>query len=410
MPGVTALRIALVSRQYPPDSIGGIGTYTGTVAEALAAVGHEVVVVHTAAGQRRETTWDANGVRVERFPAIGFGSFWRLTGRLSTHLTERVRAALSAFRAVRRLQPFDVIEAPEWKAEGLLLRWARRGPVVVHLHLLNRQVLAANRVQPGFGRRLANTLEIQSARFAHGVTASSRISLRIPEGGDVFPAERARLVTPPLRPGPWSATASVATTDPVVLAIGRLEPLKCPEVLIEALARVPPMPGLRLIFVGRSYRATHGEPYEAYLRRLAIAASVDCEILPPIGDLEQLCNVLAQARVVAVPSRFETLSMVALEAMAAARPVVMGTRVGMAEWATDRTAAPTVDVDDPGGWATALTTFLTDVEAAARAGASNRARALELSAPASVVSSRVAAYEAVMVQNRRGQRPRRTGR
>ena len=402
---MTRLRIGLVTRQYAPGSLGGIGTYVETVAAHLRTAGHEPVVIHSAPGQHREVTW-GDGVRVERFAQVGPEWLWSLTTKLSFHLTERVRAALSAWRAVRELPGFDVIEAPEWKAEGLLLRWARRGPVVVHLHLLDRQVMASTGVEPGLGRRASSALELRAARWAHAVTATTRRSAYISDGTAAIDPDILRVVTPPLRSGRWREVAPVGRTAPTVLCIGRLEPRKAPEIVVRALGRISSVPDLRAVFVGQPYDTTHGEPYDAYLHRLAQDAGISCELVPATADPDDLCALLAAARVVAVPSRFETLSMVTLEAMAAGRPVVVSSTVGVTEWITDRGAAPVVDVDDIDGWAAALERFLADPDAAADAGVRNRAHAIALTEPESVVASRVAVYDEVRSARRAAPRIR----
>jgi glycosyltransferase involved in cell wall biosynthesis len=212
----------------------------------------------------------------------------------------------------------------------------------------------------------------------------------------MLPRRRVHLVAPPLRPGPWERVQPVEATGPTVLCIGRLERLKAPETVVSAAARLRSIPGLKVVFVGVPYAAASGEPYDIYLRRLAAEGGVVCEIVPPTADTDGLCDLISQARVVVVPSRFETLSMVGLEAMAAGRPVILSSRVGLAELTTDRLSVPVADPDDVATWATHLHRFLTDARAAASAGASNRAFVHALTREHRIVDSRLEVYRAVI--------------
>lgn len=403
------LRIALVTRQYPPDALGGIGSYVQRLARELHAAGHEPIVVNAAPDQQRGRSVE-DGVVVERFGEVGPQWFWGRLERISVLFALRLRASLSAAVAIHALRRFDIIEAPEWKAEGLLLRFLRRGPVIVHLHLLNGQVHEANRWEMGLGVRLANSMEDWSVRLAHAVSVSSLTSITDAHGRSTL-ARRPHMVPPPMAPEEWRDVRTVDTTEPVVLFVGRLERLKSPETIVRALRAMPSVDGARAVFVGRSYRSAAGVRYDQYLRDLA-GPDLSIEIIEPVASAEGMRELFGSARVVAVPSRFETLSMVALEAMAAGRPVVLGTRVGAAELVGDAFTAPTVDSDDIEGWAAAFHRFLSDKAAAAEAGARNRER-LESLVPSGVVAeARLALYRSVIDGRKRrtdAERYRRPG-
>lgn len=386
------MRIALVTLQYPPDGVGGIGTYVETVAGLLAGAGHEVTVVCAARGQARSSAVEG-GVRVERFPVLGPPSLWRRF--VAPHQTLRVRLhhALSSAWAVRRAGRFDVVEAPEWKAQGLLLRAARRGRVVVHLHLGFEQELAWNGTPPTLGQRIGCALERWTARSAHARTATSEQARRLPGGRTWLAGSAIEVVAPPLRTGPWATCPSVDGTGPVVLFVGRLERRKAPEVLVEALGRlVPEVPALRAVFVGRPMGADGGS-YADLVRDRAAALGLACELHDPTADPAALLDHYARARVVAVPSRFETLSMVVFEAMACGRPVVLTDQVGAAEWLDDHLRTGVVPAGDPQGLADALRPLLLDAGHAAAAGQRARACARTVTDPARVVADRVRTYQ-----------------
>jgi glycosyltransferase involved in cell wall biosynthesis len=65
------MKIALVSREFPPFVGGGIGSYTRRLATELVGRGHAVVVV-TVSGDGPNTREEMDGVVVERH-----GRRWR---------------------------------------------------------------------------------------------------------------------------------------------------------------------------------------------------------------------------------------------------------------------------------------------------------------------------------------------
>jgi glycosyltransferase involved in cell wall biosynthesis len=97
---------------------------------------------------------------------------------------------------------------------------------------------------------------------------------------------------------------------PFILYVGRIDPSKGCGHLFEYFARYRvqrPEPRLKLVLVGSAAMDIPGHPD-----------------LVPLGVLEEADKVdaLAAARVVVVPSPYESLSLVALEAWAASRPVL----------------------------------------------------------------------------------------
>ena len=63
------MKICFLSRDYPPNLVGGVGTYVLEISRALAGLGHEVHVITGAAeGQGPESLQD--GVRVHRVSPV----------------------------------------------------------------------------------------------------------------------------------------------------------------------------------------------------------------------------------------------------------------------------------------------------------------------------------------------------
>lgn len=390
------MRIAFVTLQYPPGGVGGIGTYVETVAAALAAAGHEVTVVCAAGGQARSSTVE-DGVRVERFGLLGPARVWERL--VSPHQALRVRihhAVSSAWALWRTSGRFDVVEVPEWKAQGLLLRFLRRGSVVVHLHLAFELQAAWNGAMPSTGWRISFALERWTARLAAARTATSLQTRRLPDGATWLAGAPVQVVAPPLRRGPWSACPPVEQTEPVVLFVGRLERRKAPEVLVEALGRLAgEVAGLRVVFVGRAMGADE-RSYAEVVQARAAELGVGCELVEPTADAGALGAHYARARVVAVPSRFETLSMVVFEALASGRPAVITDRVGAVEWIGGALPELVVPADDAEALAGALRPLLVDAERAGELGRRGRRLVDALTGADRVVLDRLRVYESVV--------------
>ena len=387
------MHVAFVTLQYPPGGIGGIGTYVQTVARTMTDAGHDVTVICVADGQTRSTTMEG-GVRVERFAPPRPRWLWRRLVAPRQSLRVRVQHALWSAWALWRLgHRFDVVEVPEWKAQGLFLPMLRRGPVVVHLHLTFELEHAWNGTVPSRGQRLSYRLERRTATRAAARTATSRQTTRRPDGPPWIADDLVQIVAPPISVEEWSAIPSVIDTDPVVVFVGRLERRKAPEQLVEALGLLrDEVPGLRAVFAGRTMN-TGGRPYVDVLEELAGHHGVACEFRDPISTRTGMVALYREARVVAVPSRFETLSMVALEAMAAGRPAVITDQVGAVEWIGDEFPELVVPFGDPRLLADALRPHLVSATHAADTGRRSHDLVASICAADQVVSSRLAVYQ-----------------
>ena len=114
------LKIAFVSYEYPPDTaFGGIGTYVYQVSKLLASRGHTVEVF--SASHTRTVTETIDGL---------------IVNRLLCNDREVFRDAIVALFAERnQLGAFDVLESPEYYADGLRIKEQFPTiPLVVKLH------------------------------------------------------------------------------------------------------------------------------------------------------------------------------------------------------------------------------------------------------------------------------------
>lgn len=209
--------------------------------------------------------------------------------------------------------------------------WAERGPATVHVHAgIGWEGHALTRAAHQAGATVLRTEHLpwllddpdQIAAYhaalsgVHGVIAVSRAATNgwrralgrttvvhaVPNGIQVRPV------------------SDVVRQDGMILCVGRLTPQKAQRVLIGALARLCRRGvAARVVLVGDGPGRAM---LERGIRRLGLGDHVTLA-----GRRDDVPALMAQATVLALPSRFEGLPLVALEAMAAGLPVV-ASRIG----------------------------------------------------------------------------------
>jgi glycosyltransferase involved in cell wall biosynthesis len=315
------MKICLVSQEYPPDTAwGGIGTYTQLLARGLAARGHAVTVVSRSVTGRALGQRDGDVVveRVvpERMPLPGH----RVLGRSYACLGY----ARAVARALAAHADADVVELPNWNAEGFWhLRRRRRPPAVVRVHSPYAEVLASRHETVTADKRLAVALERWAVRRADLVVTHSHHNAR--SAARAYGLDEAAIpVVPHGIPLPRAAASRPRGLPPRVLYLGRLERRKGIHVLVEALPAVlaaradvevvvagqdtPTAPGSRC---WRDHAALTLPP--EHRRRVRFVGYVEAAALEGLYD---------EADLVVAPSLYESFGLVYLEAMGRGRAVI----------------------------------------------------------------------------------------
>jgi glycosyltransferase involved in cell wall biosynthesis len=379
------VRILFLCGEYTLGN-GGIASYVRSLAPALAARGHEVHVLSCLRGQPRRDRREGD-VHVHERDKARVRGLARLAGGYET--VERLDAALACRRALRELGPFDVVEAADWGAEGLLVGDA--APLVVALHTPLRVIARHNGRPLGRDGRAADLLERTAVRRARVVTSPS--ALLAGELNGWLDGAPVRVVPNPVDTDSWEGLAGPGAAGPLVLSPGRIEPLKGSELLVEAAARLAQsVPGLEVVFVGRSSGERDGRPFRDWLVDRAASLGAPCTFVDEVPRRE-LRSWLGRARVVAVPALWNNFPMVALEAMAAGRPVVCSSMTGTAEILAGSGAGTVVPPGDPSALAAALEPYLADAGRAEREGRRARELVVERCSPERIAAERERCYE-----------------
>lgn len=305
----------------------------------------------------------------------------------------RASAALTYRREAPRIGvSFDVIESPEWLAESLLLGMTTRTPIVVHLHTPLHVLFSFHRQRFNRDVRMSDWLERAAVDRAAVVTcASALLAETLKEDGwlRVYPW----IIPLPVVVEAWSGVREVVDSAPNILVVGRLEPRKAPELVVEAAEILgADVPGLELTFVGRSSGRRDGTPYGEWVAGLAARKEIRARFVPQLAHAE-IRDLYANARVLTVSSHFESFSIAALEAMASARPVVYTSTSGVGEVLRGSKAGTEVPPNDAKALAEALRPYLTDASRAHEAGKAGRELARTRLSPDIIAEQRERAYE-----------------
>ena len=150
----------------------------------------------------------------------------------------------------------------------------------------------------------------------------------------------------------------------VIAFVGRIQPLKAPDVIVRALAemvRAQPRRDVRLMIVGGPSGSGLERPRSLMdlAEELGVADRV-CFLAP--RPPSELVDVYRAADIVAVPSYSEAFGLVALEAQACGTPVVAAAVGGLPTAVGDGRTGITVDGHDPREWARVLSGLLDDDE------------------------------------------------
>ncbi|MDP9863171.1 D-inositol-3-phosphate glycosyltransferase [Streptosporangium brasiliense] len=148
----------------------------------------------------------------------------------------------------------------------------------------------------------------------------------------------------------------------VLLFVGRVQPLKAPDVLLRAAARMlidDPSLRPRLVVVCVGGPSGNGLARPSYLTDVAASLGISdvVRIVPPAPQ-QELADWYRAADVTVVPSHNESFGLVALESQACGTPVAAASVGGLRTAVRDGVSGVLVEGHDPDDWARVLSRFV----------------------------------------------------
>jgi D-inositol-3-phosphate glycosyltransferase len=355
---------------------GGMNVYVRELSSALARSGVVCEVFTRASSTTQPATVSVEpGFRVHHVPAgplapVPKEQLVELVGEWTDNVADRLSG----------LQPVELIHANYWLSglAGHRLKHELDRPLVSTFHTLDRVKAQASPEELDASepvRRAQAEAEIIGCSDAVMASCSVEADQLI----ELYGADPARIeiVAPgvdhaffaPGDQGQARRAIGFPVGVPMVLFVGRIQPLKGPSVAVAALAQMIEMAGrggwfrsgeAHLVFVGGPSGPRGGEE-EAKVSDLIRVNNLDGRVhfVPPQRH-EMLSTYYRAADVVVVPSRSESFGLVALEASACGIPVVASAVGGLSTLVDDGTSGFLVDDDDPGAFAKQLATLLDD--------------------------------------------------
>ncbi|GAB2997517.1 glycosyltransferase family 4 protein [Mycobacterium bourgelatii] len=372
------MKILMVSWEYPPVVIGGLGRHVHHLSTALAEAGHDVVVL-----SRRPTGTDpsthpssdeiSEGVRViaaaQDPHEFTFGSDMMAWTLAMGHAMIRAGMSLKRHGSDRPWRP-DVVHAHDWLVAHPAIALAQfyDVPMVTTMHATE-----AGRHSgwvSGAISRQVHAIESWLARESDSlITCSASMHDEISE---LFGPGLAQITV--IRNGIDAARWPFAprrkrTGPPELLFLGRLEYEKGVQDAIAALPRIRRHhPGTTLTIAGEG---TQQEWLLEQARKHKVLKAT--RFVGHLGH-DELLAVLHRADAAVLPSHYEPFGLVALEAAAAGTPLVTSNIGGLGEAVINGQTGVSCPPRDVAALAVAVRSVLDDPAAAQRRARAARER------------------------------------
>lgn len=341
---------------------GGMNVYIHELSQTMAARGVEVDVYCRRTALDAPAVEDGGGYRVVSIEA-GPPQAYPI-GQLAGWVEEFADGVIAAARG----RAYDVVHSHYWQSgwAGLRVKRALGIPLANSFHTLGRIKDQTRRAD-----QTPASLERIAAEH-HVIEGSDCVIASTPyEAEDLFQhygAHPARLcVSPPginhdvFRPGDQGkARAAIGVgKGPLLLFVGRIQPLKGLDVAIESFGLVADQEQDATLLVVGGPSGPQGAAELTRARSLAESRGLDVRFVPPQAH-GSLATYYQAADLLLFPSRSESFGLVAAEAQACGLPVIASAVGGIRYTVRDRHSGMLIDGWDPADYAKMVLHLLDD--------------------------------------------------
>jgi glycosyltransferase involved in cell wall biosynthesis len=325
------MKILMLSWEYPPHNVGGLGKHVFELVPALSRAGVEVHLLtpRWAGGVGEEVVADATMVHRVEPPVVDMPDFFTGAWRTNVAIEEQGKRLLDA-------GGFDLIHAHDWLVAfaGVALKHAFKVPLLATVHAT--EFGRSRGIPSGEMPRAIHNVEWWLTYEAWRVIVCSHFMAT--EVGTSFhtPVDKVDVVPNGVETARFDALDGVdlsefrrryaLDSEKILFYLGRVVHEKGVHLLVEAMpAILATRPDAKLVVAG-----TGGSLAAARARaaELALGDKVLFTGFIPDDDRDRLFRV---TDVACFPSLYEPFGIVALEALAARVPVVAANVGGLAE-------------------------------------------------------------------------------
>ena len=304
------LKICFISREFP-ENCGGIGTYVYETARELSKKAHDITIVTA----KNEQLKRLSKVKFHFVDELGFKKELREFERALT-----IEALMKKFK-------FDIIECPEWGAEGLFLT-DKNHCLTTRLHtplFLVNQLQGQIFSNDSFVKRLEreqceNSISVSSPTIALKNIVESEWNIKvdkvIPNSLNVKEFTNGKLL-------------NFESLGDYVLFLGRLEERKGIKEIIKSLPSFFEENNLFLVFAGSDSKLGKSKASEVISK-----TSKAFKVLGNARSLEKR-SLIKNAKFVLLPSKWENMPYSCLESLALGKAVIGSKNSGFDEIITN---------------------------------------------------------------------------
>jgi glycosyltransferase involved in cell wall biosynthesis len=335
------LRIGFFVWEYPPKLVGGLGTYAEYITREFVEMGHDVTVFTLNPGNLK-TREIIKGVEVHRpliadatnvFPIFVTDDLKKWGANICLFNDIFIYNILSATKFVNSLikkegYKFDVVAVHDWLSSiaGIIIKNETKIPVVFHVHSTEFGRSG------GQGSEVVSHFETSTAKNVdHIITVSHAMREDLIRHG--WSAEKISAVWNGVNAERYDPTKyssedakqirdkyGIKNDEHMLFFLGRLTWVKGVRNMIQAMPSIlSEYPKTKLVILGKGEEQ---KDIDETASRLGIKDNVICRF-DFVPEEERILHYAA-ADVCVFPSVYEPFGIVSLEAMAMAKPVVVG--------------------------------------------------------------------------------------